>query len=171
VGAKTIDVCPGMVPWDQDVNAGWKQLVKSYRELDEYAKEKDVYYVVEPAHKFETNLILTIEDCLRMIDELKSDRFGILLDTGHCNVNGEDFRKVLPLCKGYRLHIHIDDNNGDADAHMIPGKGKVDFEALAEGLDKIGYKGFLSGELGTAYIMDPTSACKDTLAFLKSRFG
>ena len=43
------------------------------------------------------NLILTIEDCFKMLDELKSDKFGILMDTdysGRC-MKGKSAR--LPL--------------------------------------------------------------------------
>lgn len=171
VGARTVDVCPGMVPWDKDVEVGWRQLRKSLEELADYAQDRDTVYVIEPAHRFESNLILTVDDCLRMIDQLKSDRFGVLLDTGHCNVNGEDFREVIPRLKGLPLHIHIDDNNGDRDAHLIPGRGAVDFAALAEELHGIGYDGFVSAELGPAYVMDPTLACKETLEVLGQIFG
>ena len=106
-----------------------------------------------------------------MIDKLKSDQFGILLDTGHCNVNGENFEEVLPLCKGLPLHIHIDDNLGDADAHLIPGKGTVDFQSLGRGLRYIDYRGFISAELGASYIMDPTGACRETLSILREIFA
>lgn len=167
VGAPTVSVCPGMVPFDEDLREGWKQLVKSYREIDRFVKERDIIALIEPAHRFESNLILTVEDCLRMLNEINSDHFGILLDTGHANVNGERFEAVLPKCQGIPLHIHLDDNNGDFDAHLIPGKGNVDFEGLFKTLHAIHYQGFISAELGGAYNMDPTSACRETLSFLE----
>lgn len=167
VGAPTVSLCPGMVLFDDSVEKGWKQLVKSYKEIEEYVKGKDITLLIEPAHRFESNLILTVDDCLRMLEELKSDKFGILLDSGHANVNGEDFNEIIPKCKGIPLHIHLDDNNGDFDAHMIPGKGNVDFESLFSALEGINYKGFTSVELGGGYNMNPTSACKESLEFLK----
>jgi protein FrlC len=170
VGSPSVSLCPGMAAFDGDVKKARTQLVKSFREILEYAQDLGLSLLIEPAHRFESNLILTIDDCMRMIDELKSDRFGVLLDTGHCHVNGEDFRKIVPKCRGVPLHVHVDDNRGDTDAHLIPGAGTVVFEALAESLRTIGYSGFLSAELGTAYIMDPTAACRDTLAFFKSVF-
>ena len=170
VGSPAVSLCPGMTLFDRDVAAGWKQLARSLSEIAEYNHDKGLQLLIEPAHRFETNLILTIEDCLRMIDELKSDSFGVLLDTGHCHVNGEAFEQVIPLCKGRSLHIHLDDNNGDSDAHLIPGKGGVDFAALAEALREIDYDGFVSAELGGAYIMDPTAACAKTLPILREMF-
>jgi len=168
VGSPTVSLCPGMVLFDQDVESGWKQLVKSYKEIGEYVSDKEIILMIEPAHRFESNLILTVDDCIRMLGELKSDKFGILLDSGHANVNGENFKEIISKCKGIPLHIHLDDNNGDFDAHMIPGKGNVDFDSLFSSLTDLDYKGFISVELGGGYNMDPTSACKESLKFLKA---
>ena len=171
VGAPSVHLCGGMVAWDEDLKKGWKQLKRSLEELGEYVRYDDGFtLLIEPAHRFESNLIMTIDDGLRMIDELKSERFGILLDTGHCYVNGEDFHDILQKCGTVPLHIHADDNNGDFDSHYIPGKGNIDFHILREQLEGIDYTGYISAELGGMYIMDPNSACEETLDFFKSTF-
>lgn len=168
VGSPSVSLCPGMVLFDQDKNKGWEQLIKSFEEIDEYVDGKNIKLLIEPAHKFETNLILTVEDGLRMLDVLKSDHYGILLDSGHAHLNGEKFHEIIKMCKGVPLHIHIDDNFGDADSHLIPGKGNVDLTALFDALHENKYEGFVSAELGTGYIMDPASACKETFEYLTS---
>ena len=168
--APSVHLCAGMVAWDKDEKVGWKQLRKSFEEISEYVSDNHITLYIEPAHKFESNLIRTIDDGLRMIDELKSDKFGILLDTGHCHVNGEIFQDVVPKCKGIPLHIHADDNNADFDTHLVPGKGSVDFINLSRELEKISYAGYISAELGGMYIMDPTSACRDTLSYFRKVF-
>jgi protein FrlC len=170
IGAPSVSLCPGMMLFDQDVRLGWNQLVKSLKEIEEYSRHKNLYLYIEPAHRFESNLILTAEDCFRMLKELQSDRFGVLLDTGHVNLNGEHFDEIIPKCKGLLLHIHIDDNCGDADSHLIPGKGTVDFASLCNALKKIDYTGFISAELGSVYDVDPTRACAETLQVLKALF-
>ena len=170
IGSPSISLCPGMVLFDRDTAGGWKQLVKSFQEIEEYAGDKDLLLLIEPAHRFESNLIRTVDECITMIEELKSDRFGILLDTGHCKINGEDFRDVIPRCKVYPLHIHVDDNGGESDSHLMPGEGSVDFQALAESLDSVGYRGFVSAELGMSYIMDPHAAGERALQILRKMF-
>lgn len=170
VGAPSISLCPNMIIFDENTKRGWKKLIKSYKEIEEYNQDKNLVLLIEPAHRYESNLILTIEDCFRMFDELKSDKFGILLDTGHCNINREDFMVALLKCKDIPLHIHIDDNNGDCDAHLIPGKGNVDFKSLIKALKEINYQGFISAELSSTYIMDPRTACEETLCVLKEMF-
>ncbi|MDC7244428.1 MAG: sugar phosphate isomerase/epimerase [Sphaerochaetaceae bacterium] len=170
MGCPSVSLCPGMLPWDQDVKKGWDTLRRSFLELHEINQDKGLKLLIEPAHRFETNLILTIADALRMIEEMGVDDYGILLDTGHCHVNGEDFTEVIPQCAHLPLHIHLDDNNGDMDAHLVPGEGTVDFESLNRALKKSGYTGFVSAELGTKYIMDPGEACDTSLTTMRSIF-
>ncbi|MFC1539466.1 sugar phosphate isomerase/epimerase family protein [Candidatus Latescibacterota bacterium] len=170
IGSPSVSLCAGMVLFDKDTDNGRKQLVKSFKELEKYIRDKNITLLIEPAHKYESNLIITVDDCLRMLDELVSDKFGILLDTGHCNINGENFEEIIPKCKGLPFHIHLDDNNGDYDSHLIPGKGNVDYKALVRALKEINYSGYISAELSAVYIMNPTSACRETLTFLKDVF-
>jgi len=171
LGSPSVSLCPGMVPWDRDPGTGRKQLMKSFRELSAINRDYGLRLLIEPAHRFETNLILTIEDCVEALDELADPAFGILLDVGHCNVNGEDLADAVKLAARYPLHIHLDDNMGDADAHLDIGEGKIDFNRLKEGLDAVGYSGFLSIELGAKYIMEPEKACRSGLEKLRRMFG
>jgi protein FrlC len=171
LGSPSVSLCPGMVPWDRDLETGRKKLMQSFRELSEINKDYGLRLLIEPAHRFETNLILTIDDCVRALGELSDPAYGILLDVGHCHVNGEDLPSAVKLASSYPLHIHLDDNMGDADAHLDLGEGNIDFVRLREGLDAVGYSGFLSIELGTKYIMDPEKACRSGLEKLRKFFG
>lgn len=94
-----------MVLFDKDFKFGWNQLIKSFKEVGEYTEDKNLVLLIEPGHKCETNLILTIEQCLSMIKVLKSEKFGILLDTGHANINGENLYEAILKCKGIPLRI------------------------------------------------------------------
>lgn len=166
-----VSVCPGMTLHGEAIEEGWRQLRRSLEELLDYAEEKDVTLLIEPAHKYETTLILTVDDGLRMIDEIGSDRLGILLDTGHAHVNGEDLAQVVHKLEGVPLHIHIDDNDGTSDAHLIPGEGSIDFAPFAKALQETGYEGFVSAELGFDYTPDPDAAIERTLTALTQMFG
>jgi len=170
IGSPSISLCPGMVLFDKNINVGRKNLLKSFKEIEEYSIGKNILLLIEPAHRFETNLILTIDDCLRMLKKLNSNRFGILVDIGHCHINGENLEEAFIKCKNLPLHIHIDDNFGNMDSHLIPKEGSIDFEKLAKVLDRIDYKNYISVELGTSYIMNPHNACKKSIEVLKNLF-
>jgi len=170
LGAPYVSLCPGMTLFGQDLAKGWTQLRKSFMELLDYTEGKDLVLLIEPAHAAESTLILTVEDGLRMIGEIGSERLGILLDTGHANVNGEDLADVVTRLKDVPFHIHIDDNHGDSDAHLIPGEGNIDFEPFVRALKEINYQGIVSAELGFQYTPDPDTAVEKTYAVLSKMF-
>lgn len=171
LGASSVSLCPGMTLHGEDLDRGWAQLQRSIEELLEYSEGKNIMLLIEPAHRFESTLILTVADGLRMIEEIGSPRLGILLDTGHAAINGEDLAKVVYTLEDVPFHIHIDDNHGDSDVHLIPGDGGIDFAPFVRALRDIGYRGAVSAELGFQYTLDPDPAVAKTLNVLRRLFG
>jgi len=168
--APSVSLCPGMTLFGEDLGRGWGQLRQSIVELLDYTEGTGLVLLLEPAHKAESTLILTVADGLRMIEEVGSERLGILLDTGHANVNGENLAKVFASLRDVPFHVHIDDNHGDSDAHLIPGDGKIDFAPFARALQRVNYQGFVSAELGFQYTLDPDRAVEKTSAALSEMF-
>jgi protein FrlC len=166
LGAPSVSLCAGMTLAGESVDEGWANLRQSIVELLDYTAKTDLLLLIEPAHRAESTLILTVADGLRMIHELQSERVGICLDTGHAALNNEDLPRVVCTLKEVPLQIHIDDNTGDSDAHMIPGEGRIDYVPFLRALDEIGYRGFLSAELGFQYTLDPDEAVRKTRAAL-----
>ena len=171
LGAPSVSLCPGMTLFGEDLDEAWTQLRKSFMELLDYTEGTDLTLLVEPAHAAESTLILTVADGLRMIEEIGSERLGILLDTGHANVNGENLAEVVARLEDMPFHIHIDDNHGDSDAHLIPGEGNINFEPFVRALREIKYQGFVSAELGFQYALDPDPAVEQSHTALKKMFG
>jgi protein FrlC len=171
LGSPSVSLCPGITLYGEDIDHGWAQLRRSFVELLDYTEGTDFVLLIEPAHAAESTLILTVADGLRMIEEIGSERLGILLDTGHANVNGEDLVEVVHSLKDVPLSIHFDDNRGDSDAHLVPGEGSIDFKPFAQALEDIDYQGFVSAELGFGYTLDPDPAVERTYAVLSDLFG
>jgi sugar phosphate isomerase/epimerase len=89
----------------------------------------------------ESSVIITIENLppgylasnpkefIKLIESIDKESVKGCFDTGHANLTGdfEDFAKqALPYC----VTTHIHDNNGDADTHLFPGKGSIDWKAF-----------------------------------------
>ena len=170
LGAPSVSLCAGMTLHGEDVEQGWRNLRTSLIELLDYTDDTNLLLLIEPAHQAESTLILTVTDGLRMIREIKSERLGICLDTGHANVNGEDLAQVVRTLVDVPLHIHLDDNTGDSDAHMIPGEGSINYAAFVQALKGINYQGFVSAELGFQYTLDPDAAVQKTQTVLCEMF-
>lgn len=61
------------------------------------------------------------------------------------------------------FHVHIDDNNGLRDQHLVPGEGSFDFPSFLADLGEVGYAGLLAVELGWDYTIEPDSAARLTV--------
>jgi sugar phosphate isomerase/epimerase len=76
--------------------------------------------------------------------------FGLCLDTGHLNITRTPVTKYISVLGDRIKCLHIHDNNGADDLHLMPysqaAKGAVDWEEFITGLREIGYRGDLSFE-------------------------
>jgi fructoselysine 3-epimerase len=160
LGCKKVSLCPGRTLFGQGYTKGMQDLVASLDQLVDYSLKRDVLLLLEPAHMYESDLIMTVEDGVRLIKEQKYPNMGIALDTGHCHVNKESLTDCLLIMKlnNIPFHIHLDDNNGLSDQHKIPGEGIINFIPFLQVLNNSGYDGFLTVELGFDYTVDPDAA-------------
>ena len=118
-------------------------------------------------------------DACRMIDELNAeaggDYFGFCLDVGHANLTNRNIKEYVKEL-GSRLNIlHIHDNNGLEDLHMIPysylatGSSHVcDWEGFVEGLKEIGYKGVLAFETFRIFSAYPKAVHTEALKLISA---
>ncbi len=93
------------------------------------------------------------DELLWYIDKIGSDNLGICLDTGHLNMKDGDQVGFIRKAGKYLKALHIADNEGERDQHMMPfGRGNVDFIEVVAALKEIGYKGLFNMEIpGEAY--------------------
>ncbi len=168
LGCRKVSICPGHTLHGQDLDKGIMQLRKSVEELHEFAYKKDVILYIEPAHRFESDLILTVKDGVDFISELGLDNLGIVMDTGHCHVNNESLTECVSLLKDFHFHVHIDDNLGTSDDHKVPGEGNINFLPFFKELKAIGYDGYLTVELGWNYTLEPDRAAINSREIIES---
>ena len=111
--------------------------------------------MLEPLTFLETTAVETLDDLAAVLDGVGSNALVAMLDTGHINVTARSLgRDPIEYLQahidrlGPRLqHLHLDDNHGDLDAHLLPGEGNFDFAAAYAALQRAGYAGWLSAEL------------------------
>ncbi len=163
LGAPLVSLCPGHSLYGQSKEDAWERLKDSLRTLSASASQLGVRLVVEPADKYETDLVQTTDDVLRLLDELGLEGMGVVLDTGHAYVVGEELPQVVRRLGEVLYHVHIGDNHGQRDEHLIPGQGTIDFAPFLAALKEVGYEGYLVAELGFDYTLDPDSAVSETL--------
>lgn len=65
-------------------------------------------------------------DMMHLLGGISTCAVGVCLDTGHAHLGG-DFGNVIHKLSGHLKMVHINDNRGDWDAHLIPGEGSIDW--------------------------------------------
>jgi sugar phosphate isomerase/epimerase len=73
---------------------------------------------------------------------------GLLLDTGHAHVMGEDLPELLSVLAGRLSALHLSDNDGRENRSDAPGEGVVDWRLFLDALTAIGFEGSLDLEIG-----------------------
>ena len=75
-----------------------------------------------------------------LVEAVGSNWFGWCFDTGHAHCCGYA-PDVLTECAVAPLSLHIQDNDGSGDQHLIPGDGTIDWNVFTNTLKDIGYLG------------------------------
>lgn len=109
---------------------------------------EDLFYVEKtPPYECKRSHIATADDMIEFIDYMSDESMVACLDVGHMNMFGvpvEDAVRKL----GQRLKVlHLHDNYGTTDLHLPPLYGTIDWIALKNALDEVGYTGVYSMEL------------------------
>jgi fructoselysine 3-epimerase len=138
-----------------DGKAALPRVIETFGRLARRAEASGITLVLEPLTFLETTAVETLDDLAAVLDGVGSRALVAMLDTGHINVTARalGFNPIAYLERhigrlGPSLqHLHIDDNLGDADTHLLPGEGNFDFAAGYGALKRAGYAGWLSAEL------------------------
>ncbi len=86
-------------------------------------------------------------DLIDKLNELAGKEvFGFCLDTGHLNILHEDFRVAVPVLGKRIKALHIHDNDGAHDEHLMPLTGTINWKFFCESLHSVGYDGDLDFE-------------------------
>jgi sugar phosphate isomerase/epimerase len=133
------------LPEGMDWNAVWENYVQSLAACTEIASQHDLIFTVEGhAHV----IVSGTDAMLRLFDAVPSPSLGVNFDTAWHLIQ----REYLPLSiakLGNRIrHVHVRDADGNLDYNLPPGQGITDWHGVVVALEKVGYDGFLSLELG-----------------------
>jgi sugar phosphate isomerase/epimerase len=75
-----------------------------------------------------------------VLDGLPEDRIGFCYDTGHARLC-PDGLEIARGMTGRIITVHLQDNVGEGDAHLMPFDGTVDWAIVGRMLDEAGYDG------------------------------
>ncbi|NLE13385.1 MAG: sugar phosphate isomerase/epimerase [Clostridiales bacterium] len=110
--------------------------VKALEILTDYIKGTDLVICLENL----THDLSLSQPILDLINTVNSPNLAVCLDTGHLNIMGGDQYEFIKNCGNKLKALHIADNEGKTDQHMMPfGRGNVNWKAVVRGLKEVGY--------------------------------
>jgi sugar phosphate isomerase/epimerase len=81
------------------------------------------------------------------VEEVLAGRsVGICLDFGHAQLEG-DLVDGIETVSEHLIAVHVHDNRGRADDHLLPFEGGIDWPAAITAMQKVGYDGAVTFEV------------------------
>ena len=131
----------------------------------ELAEEVEVYLLIEPEPGL---LIERFEQYLDFASRIDSPWLGLNFDIGHAFCVGQDPEQWIARMAPHTRHYHIEDIAASREhAHLIPGRGAIDFEAVLREIAQTGYDGWITVEL-YPYIENPDQAGREAKRVLEA---
>ncbi len=138
--------CGVPAPHGQPADNHAPAMIRSLEELSPIAAGAGVRLAVEVI----PNALSTPSSLVDLLEsEIDAAGLGICMDVGHARLMG-DVVEAIETCSGHLLTTHLHDNRGRADDHLVPGQGKVDWDAALLAFQKVGYDGAWMFELAVA---------------------
>jgi D-psicose/D-tagatose/L-ribulose 3-epimerase len=116
--------------------AQWDRAVASLAELASFAGGAGVRLAIEPLNRFETDLVNTVEQGLRLCAEVGAGNVGLLLDTFHMNIEEKSIPAAIEAAGTRLFHVQASEND-----RGTPGTGHVPWAEVVGALRAAGYTG------------------------------
>lgn len=141
-----------------------RRAVEQIRILARDAAADGVRLAVEPMNRYLNPLIRTVEEAMKLVDEVGEDNFGIMLDVFHMNMEEVSMEEAVRRAGKSIFYVQLADSNRHA-----PGFGHLDFEPVIQGLRAIDYDGWISAEV--LPLPDPDTAAAKWHEFYEKTWG
>ena len=114
----------------------WKTVVKNLKQVARYAAEHGKLVCVEPINRFESDFLNTIEQGLKLIEDVGNPSLKLHLDTFHANIEEKHQDNAIRRAGKYLGHVHACGCD-----RGTPGNDHIDWEDIASALKEIKYDG------------------------------
>ena len=112
----------------------WDRAVKNLRIVCDMAAERGLKIALEPLNRFESDLINTAEDVLRLVNDINHPAAQIMLDGFHMNIEERDVEQAIITAGDKLIHLQVSENY-----RGTPGTGQTNWLAYRKGLEAINY--------------------------------
>ena len=138
---------------DEDRKKEFDLAVRNLQKVCHQAQGRGLSIAIEPLNRFETDLINTCSDVVKLIQCIDSPSAKILLDSFHMTLEERDLAEAVKTAGDQLIHLQVSENH-----RGIPGTGQTHWARLKAGLTAIDYQGFISIESFTPHVQELADA-------------
>lgn len=139
----------------------YTQVKKSLDELCPYCLQKGVKICLENLFDMPGEYVLEQWD--RLLPAYPEEFLGICLDTGHGYMSwGEKLPEIIRKYRDRIYAVHLHDNNGTVDFHLLPGEGQIPWKEVMRELKGAAYE--------LPLLLELVSYEKDVKSFLEKAY-
>ncbi len=120
-----------------------RSFLANLKTLAAYAEPRNVRFALENTTRGYTREPGRL---VKLMEELDASNVGIVIDTGHRNLVG-DSAEALRIAGKHLITLHIHDNHGGHDEHLLPGLGEISWPNVVDALREVDYPGVFMYEL------------------------
>ncbi len=162
---RCVDACGAWNIPNLVVHSGYSRGLSSEQTLEE--NKKFFMPLLERAERYGINILVenfnkmcvdglywidNAPDLLRMIEAVNHPLFHAVWDTGHANMQEMPQDEALRILGKHVRALHVQDNMGNEDSHLVPFLGTMNMDAVMNGLLDIGYDGYFTFEVGAFFL-------------------
>jgi D-psicose/D-tagatose/L-ribulose 3-epimerase len=115
----------------------WAWSAECLARIAEHAAAAGIVIGIEPVNRYESPLVNTCEQAVRLADMIGGPNVRIHLDTYHMNIEEKSWAEPVRLAGDRLCHFHLCEND-----RGIPGTGLVGWEELFGALGELCYDGY-----------------------------
>jgi sugar phosphate isomerase/epimerase len=181
IGTQTVILHPGHFPsFGPTLKEEAKiKYIETLKTILNYSQNKNISIAIEnesraPAHK---SICYPLLEEIKDLIELFDNKIKVCLDIGHAFItSNENIAHIVFLIRSLGreiTYIHLHDNDGKNDLHLIPGEGKINFPPIFDALKKYANKSITCiievGNKGSIYDGNETELIRKSI-FNTKRF-
>ena len=131
----------------------WDLAVNNLHKVCNLARDRNLEIALEPLNRFESDMINTADDVLRLVSDINHPAAKIMLDGFHMAIEERNIEQAITSAGNKLIHLQVSENY-----RGTPGTGQTPWNAFKKGLSNIQYSGTVSIESFTPDVKELAGA-------------
>jgi D-psicose/D-tagatose/L-ribulose 3-epimerase len=131
----------------------WERAVSNLQRVCGMAAEHGQTIALEPLNRFESDLVNTAQDVVRLVRDIGHPAARIMLDSFHMSLEEKNPEEAIILAGDKLVHMQVSENY-----RGVPGTGQTPWQLIRRGLQRINYQGVVSIESFTPEVKELAGA-------------